>query len=106
MAVLPKDKGSGDGVSGRAERAKPLELPDCKGLPREMLESVRERRLLLRPQVSIILYHYARNYKDLLNIYMHKLMFLTLSDKMVVLVIRQETYPAGTTAVRIELLYS
>lgn len=46
MAGLPKGEGSVDEVARHAERAKqPLELPDCEGLPREMLESVRERRL-------------------------------------------------------------
>lgn len=57
MAELARDEGSVDGVASRAERTELLELPDCEGLPREMLESVRERRLVaaeLFPAVSQI----------------------------------------------------
>lgn len=43
MPALPEDEGDGDRAARGAESARPLELPECEGLPRQMLESVRER---------------------------------------------------------------
>ena len=46
MTELPRDEGCGNGVASGAERTKLLNLPGCEGLPREMPESVRKRRIV------------------------------------------------------------